>query len=176
MRHIAVIRDAAIIRNIAAALLVVTSVVPSRGVAQGAPPRPAPATGQSPAADTLRRAIVAADSMLFEAFNRRDAAALATFFTRDLEFYQDNEGVETFAQTMRDFRQMFAQPAAIRRELVPGTLEVYRIRNYGAMEVGRHRFCHVENGQNECGEFSFVHIWRRTRAGWRIARVVSYGH
>ncbi len=166
----------AVIRHIAAALVVVTAVVPSRAVAQGAPPGPAPATGQLAAADTLRRAIVAADSALFAAFNRRDARALATFFTRDLEFYQDNEGVETFAQTMRDFRQMFAQQAAIRRELVPGTLEVYPIRNYGAMEVGRHRFCHAENGRNECGEFSFVHIWRRTRSGWRIARVVSYGH
>ena len=169
-------RHTAIVRHMAAALLVATTAVASSVVAQGAPPGPAPATGQSPAVDTLRQAIVAADSALFEAFNRRDARALATFFTRDLEFYQDNEGVDSFAQTMRDFRQMFAQPAAIRRELVPGTLEVYPIRNYGAMEVGRHRFCHLENGRNECGEFSFVHIWRRTRAGWRIARVVSYGH
>ncbi|NUQ20949.1 MAG: nuclear transport factor 2 family protein [Gemmatimonadaceae bacterium] len=169
-------RHTAIIRHIAATLLVATAAVASRGVAQGTPPGPAPATGQSPAVDTLRQAIVAADSALFDAFNQRDARTLATFFTRDLEFYQDNEGVETFAQTMRDFRQMFAQPAAIRRELVPGTLEVYPIRNYGAMEVGRHRFCHLENGRNECGEFSFVHIWRRTKAGWRIARVVSYGH
>jgi hypothetical protein len=126
--------------------------------------------------DSLYSVIASADSALFAAFNRRDLSRLASFFTRDLEFYQDNEGVENYAQTMRDFRQMFGQPAPLHRELVPGSLEVYPIKNYGAMEVGRHRFCHVENGKEDCGTFSFVHIWRRTKAGWRISRVVSYGH
>ena len=129
----------------------------------------------SPPSD-LHSAIAAADSALFAAFNQRDLITLRAFFTRDLEFYQDNEGVEDYAQTMRDFGQMFGQPAPIRRELVPGTLEVYPIKNYGAMEVGRHRFCHVENGTDNCGTFSFVHIWRQTKAGWKISRVVSYGH
>jgi hypothetical protein len=131
---------------------------------------------QASSASGLRDTIVAADSTLFAAFNRRDLVKLRSFFTRDLEFYQDNEGVENHAQTMRDFSQMFAQPASIRRELVPGSLEVYPIKNYGAMEVGRHRFCHVENGEDNCGTFSFVHIWQKTKLGWKIARVVSYGH
>jgi ketosteroid isomerase-like protein len=124
----------------------------------------------------LHSAIAVADSSLFAAFNQRDLVKLRSFFTRDLEFYQDNEGVEDYAQTMRDFGQMFAQPASVRRELVAGTLEVYPIKNYGAMEVGRHKFCHVENGEDSCGTFSFVHIWRQTKAGWKISRVVSYGH
>jgi len=34
---------------------------------------------------------------------------------------------------------MFRQPSTIRRELVPGSLEVYPIKNYGAIEVGSHR-------------------------------------
>jgi hypothetical protein len=132
--------------------------------------------GSASSPTDLHSAIAAADSALFAAFNRRDLITLRSFFTRDLEFYQDNEGVENYAQTMRDFGQMFEQPASIRRELVPGTFEVYPIKNYGAMEVGRHRFCHVENGSDNCGTFSFVHIWRRTKAGWKISRVVSYGH
>jgi len=126
--------------------------------------------------DSLYIAIAAADSALFAAFNRRDLSRLESFFTRDLEFYQDNEGVENYAKTMKDFRQMFGQPAPLHRELVPRSMEVYPIKNYGAMEVGRHRFCHLENGKEDCGTFSFVHIWRRTKAGWRISRVVSYGH
>ncbi|MFL5561069.1 MAG: nuclear transport factor 2 family protein [Gemmatimonadaceae bacterium] len=133
-----------------------------------------PGSASSPS--DLRSAIAAADSSLFAAFNQRDLIRLRSFFTRDLEFYQDNEGVENYAQTVRDFGQMFRQPASIRRELVPGSLEVYPIKNYGAMEVGRHRFCHVENGSDNCGTFAFVHIWRKTKAGWKIARVVSYGH
>jgi len=120
--------------------------------------------------------IAAADSALFAAFNQRDLAKLMTFFARDLEFYQDNEGVENYAQTKEDFAQMFRQPAPIRRALVPRSLEVFPIKNYGAMEVGVHRFCHVEQGKEECGTFRFVHVWRRTDRKWQIARVVSYGH
>jgi ketosteroid isomerase-like protein len=124
----------------------------------------------------LRDEIAAADSALFSAFNQRDLPKLMSFFTRDLEFYQDNEGVENYAQTKKDFGQMFGQSAPIQRALVSGSLEVFPIKNYGAMEVGQHRFCHVENGKDDCGTFHFVHIWRRTDQGWRIARVVSYGH
>ena len=119
---------------------------------------------------------MAAESALFSAFNQRDLTRVMSFFTRDLEFYQDNEGVATYAQTKKDFGQMFGQADRIRRELVPGSLEVFPIKNYGAMQVGRHRFCHVENGKEECGTFSFVHIWRRTDRGWQIARAISYGH
>ena len=133
-------------------------------------------TGQTQASGDLYSAIAAADSALFNAFNQRNLAKFRSFFTRDLEFYQDNEGVENFAQTMKDFGQMFEQAAPIHRELVPGSLEVYPIKNYGAIEVGRHRFCHIENGKDDCGTFSFVHIWRQTKTGWQISRVVSYGH
>ena len=132
--------------------------------------------GRSLPPPSLREEIVAADSALFGAFNQRNLPKLMSFFTRDLEFYQDNEGVANYEQTKSDFGQMFGQAAHIRREVVPGSLEVFPIKNYGAMEVGRHRFCHVENGKEECGTFSFVHIWRRTDQKWQIARVVSYGH
>ena len=48
------------------------------------------------APNDLRAAIAAADSALFTAYNRRDLAKLQSFFTPDLEFYQDNEGVENY--------------------------------------------------------------------------------
>jgi hypothetical protein len=125
---------------------------------------------------SLREDIARADSALFAAFNARDMTRFRAYFARDLEFYQDNEGVENYAQTMKDFGHMFAQPAHIRRDLVPGSLEVYPVKNYGAIEAGSHRFCHTENGKEDCGTFKFVHIWRSTKAGWKITRVVSYAH
>jgi ketosteroid isomerase-like protein len=127
-------------------------------------------------APSLQEEITSADSALFAAFNARDLGRFRTFFSRDLEFYQDNDGVENYAQTLNDFARMFRSSAPIRRDLVPGTLEVYPIKNYGAIEAGSHRFCHVENGKDDCGTFKFVHIWRRTNAGWKITRVVSYAH
>jgi hypothetical protein len=125
---------------------------------------------------TLQVEIVRMDSLLFAAFNAGDLTKLQTFFARDLEFYQDNEGLENYTQTMKDFREMLGQPSRIRRDLVPGSVEVYPIKNYGAIEVGSHRFCHEENGRTECGTFKFLHVWRKTGNTWRLSRIVSYAH
>ena len=135
---------------------------------------------QTPAAtivdQSLQVEIARVDSLLFAAFNAGDLTRLKTFFAADLEFYQDNEGLENYAQTMKDFQEMLHQPSRIRRELVPGSLEVYPIKNYGAIEIGAHRFCHEEKGRAECGTFKFLHVWRKTGKTWRLSRIVSYAH
>jgi hypothetical protein len=77
----------------------------------------------------LRDEIAAADSALFTAFNQRDLTKVMSYFSRDLEFYHDNEGVASYAQTQKDFGQMFGQAAPIRRELVAGSLEVFPVKN-----------------------------------------------
>lgn len=125
---------------------------------------------------SLHVEIARADSLLFAAFNAGDLQRLKSYFAPDLEFYQDNEGLENYAQTMKDFQEMLHQPSRIRRELLPGSLEVYPIKNYGAIEVGSHRFCHEEKGRTECGTFKFVHVWRKTGKTWRLSRIVSYAH
>ena len=125
---------------------------------------------------SLKVEIARMDSLLFAAFNARDLARMETLFAPDLEFYQDNEGLENYSQTMKDFREMFQQPSPIRRMLVRGSLEVYPIKNYGAIEVGSHRFCHEENGKSECGTFKFLHVWRKVGNSWQLSRVVSYAH
>ena len=134
------------------------------------------ATNQSARTSGLQSEIERMDRLLFAAFNARDFTALQTFFAPDLEFYQDNEGFENYTQTMKDFSEMFRQPSKIRRELIPGSLEVYPIKNYGAIEVGSHRFCHDENGKAECGTFKFLHVWRKTDSTWQLSRIVSYAH
>ena len=155
--------------------LVVMLAVGTRAFAQ-APISSAAGERGLPSPPDLRAEITAADSALFAAFNQRDLAKVMSFFTRDLEFYQDNEGLENYAETMKDFREMLRQPSQIRRTLVPGSLEVYPIKNYGAIEVGSHRFCHTENGKAECGTFKFLHVWRKTGLRWQLSRIVSYAH
>jgi ketosteroid isomerase-like protein len=116
------------------------------------------------------------DARLSDAFNKHDLNKLKSLFADDLEFYQDNEGLARYEQTVKDFETMFAQGNNITRELVENTLEVYPIKNYGAIETGAHRFCHVENGKNECGTFRFVHIWQKKDSQWKISRAISYNH
>jgi hypothetical protein len=115
----------------------------------------------TPLERSLRAEIARMDSTVFATFNARDLTTLKTFFSPDLEFYQDNEGLENYSQTIKDFNDMFHQPSQIRRELVPGSLEVYPMKGYGAIEVGSHRFCHEQDGKRECGTFKFLHVWRK---------------
>lgn len=116
------------------------------------------------------------DSVLFNAFNSRDTTTFKKLFTEDLEFYHDKGGLTGYAETIGFMRSTANNNNGLRRDLVPGTLEVYLIPNYGAMEIGSHIFCHQENGKQDCGTFKFVHIWKQVGNEWKISRVVSYDH
>ena len=116
------------------------------------------------------------DQMIFDAFNAHDVDRLMSYFTEDLEFYHDTGGVENYAQNDAGFRKMFASVPDIRRDLVKESLEVYPIKDFGAMEIGQHRFCHKENGKDDCGTFGFAMVWKKVGDSWKISRVLSYGH
>lgn len=133
---------------------------------------PAPTAQSRELSDTIERM----DAKIFEAFNTHNAEALMSMFTEDLEFYQDNDGLKKYQQVKEDFTKMFASASDIKRNLVKDTLEVYPIKDYGAIEIGAHRFCHTEGGKEECGTFQFAMVWRKTGDSWKISRVLSYGH
>ncbi|MFZ1694194.1 MAG: nuclear transport factor 2 family protein [Flavobacteriales bacterium] len=143
--------------------------------------QPAPTT-TSPASvavdHELTTTIATLDSSLFSAFNAHDAAALGTFFTPDLEFYHDKTGLAGYDSTMAAFTRLFTQPATadMRREIVPGTLEVHPLGDFGLLEICQHRFCHTENGKEECGTFKNIMIWRKEGASYKVSRVISFDH
>ena len=126
--------------------------------------------------DSLYKEIAHMDSVLFNAFNNRDLEKFKTLFTEDLEFYHDKGGLTDYTYSINSFKNTIAQNNGLRRELVKGSLEVYPIKDYGAIEVGSHTFCHMENGKNDCGTFKFVHVWKRINDQWKISRVISYDH
>lgn len=125
---------------------------------------------------SLYKEIAAMDKVLFDAFNRQDAAGVKAVFSTDLEFFHDMGGLQNYEQNDKATRELFARDLRLKRELVPGSMEVYPVKDYGAIQTGRHTFCHVENGKDDCGTFKFLQIWKRTAEGWKLARVVSYGH
>jgi uncharacterized protein DUF4440 len=126
--------------------------------------------------DSLYDTIAHMDSVLFNAYNAQDVEKIKTLFTTDLEFYHDKGGLTNYAQNMESFKTNFEKNQGIRRDLVPGSLEVYSVKDYGAMEIGSHKFCHEENGKQDCGTFKFAMVWKKTNDGWKISRVISYGH
>ncbi len=145
-----------------------------------APPAVAGAAANAPAAPEepidLTATVAGLDGALFDAFNAHQLDRMMGLFAEDLEFYHDKGGLQTWADVKAGFEKMFASNNGIRRELVPGTVEVYPIPSWGALEEGSHEFCHVEDGKTICGTFKFVILWRQGPSGWKAARVMSYGH
>ena len=120
--------------------------------------------------------IVQMDKQMFDAFNAHDIEGAMALFAEDLEFFHDKGGLLRYKDAYEGTKSNFDKNNGLRRDLVPGSLEVYPIGNYGAVQVGSHRFCHVEDGKDDCGIFKFVHVWRKTGHEWKLARVVSYDH
>ena len=134
------------------------------------------ATTAQPQNDALRDEILAMDAMLFEAFNNRDLETMKQLFDPDLEFYHDTGGVSDYRQSVENSRRLFEADTGLTRELLIEYARVYPVPDYGAIQVGKHRFCHPENGEMDCGVFEFLHIWKKNDSGWTVARVVSYAH
>lgn len=132
----------------------------------------------TPVSTGLYDTIVQMDSILFNAFNTRDFDKLKTFFSEDLEFYHDLGGLTNYQQNLDAFKKTFQSDRKVRREVVVGSLEVYPIKNYGAVEIGIHRFYVTEKGQKEKlgSEAKFVHVWEKKDIEWKITRIISYGH
>lgn len=139
---------------------------------------PAAPADYTPVSRELFDTIRLQDSILFAAFNAHDSRALMAHFSEDLEFYHDKGGLSDFGQTAAGFDTLFARNATtgMRRDIVPGSLEVYPIGDYGAVETCLHRFCHEENGKQDCGTFKNILIWKKSEDGWKVTRVISYDH
>ena len=141
------------------------------------PAKPMPAAAPNPLTkEELYQTVARLDAEMFAAFNAHDVNKLMSYFAAGLEFYHDKGGLANFSQTKEGFTRMFAQSPDISRTLVPGTLEVYPVQGYGAVHIATQRFCHVENGRNDCGNSRFVMVWQQQAGTWRITRVVSYDH
>ena len=116
------------------------------------------------------------DSVLFTAFNAGDADGVLAVMDADLEFYHDTAGLSTYARNEEMTRSLLSRDDRPLRELVPGSMEVYPVPDFGAIQVGEHKFCHEDNGVDDCGTFKFLHIWKKVDGGWKVVRVVSYDH
>lgn len=132
----------------------------------------------SPTAGVLFERIAALDSAVFDAFNHCDSPAQlrkhASYFAPDVEFYHDTGGVTWTRDAMiAKTRQNVC--GHFRRELIPGSLRVYPVKDFGAIEQGVHRFCPINSGTCD-GIADFVVVWRRQGDAWQITRVLSYGH
>jgi hypothetical protein len=125
--------------------------------------------------DELFRTIASLDTALFDSYNGCDLEKFKSFLIDDVEFYHDQGGLTVGAQTVTDQVKKNICGKA-RRELVPGTLQVYPMRGYGAVEIGVHRFYPPQKGSEPTGEAKFIHLWQKKDGAWKITRAISYDH
>ena len=135
-----------------------------------------PTFSKPPISEVLFNKIAQLDSLLFAAYNNQDITTMKSLFSKDLEWYQDNGGLLYYDQVFKNFENILQRDSKINRTLVKGSLSVFPIKNYGAVETGEHRFCHKENGKNDCGIFKFMMLWQKKEGEWKITRVISYNH
>jgi Domain of unknown function (DUF4440) len=124
----------------------------------------------------LDKVVTTLDAALFDAYNRCDLEKFASFFVDNVEFYHDQGGV-TLGRTALTDSVKKNICGRVSRELVPGTLQVYYMKGYGAVEMGVHRFHHPGHEDTEpVGEGKFIHLWQYKEGAWKITRVISYDH
>ena len=126
-----------------------------------------------PDSQSLYDTIVKWDSIYFTAYNTCDLEKQRSIFSDSLEFYHDKGGLSTSKKEIMEALQKNIC-GKVTRELVPESIEVYPIKDFGAVEMGMHRF---HNNQEPAGSSShagkFVIIWQHLNNTWRITRVIS---
>ena len=132
-----------------------------------------PAGAQLPASDPLYQTILGLDTTLFDAYNHCDLAKMGSMVADDLEFYHDQTGLSVGRQSLIDAVKNNIC-GKVQRQLV-GTLEVYPLKGYGAVEIGVHRFTHPGD-PNNVGDAKFVQLWQLKDGGWKLTRVISFDH
>jgi len=124
--------------------------------------------------DDLYKTVAGLDTMLFSAYNHCDLDKLGAMVAEDLEFYHDQTGLSVGRQTfLAAIKNNIC--GKVHRELVAGTLEVYPLKGYGAVEIGVHRFTHPDD-RTQLGEAKFVTVWQLKDGEWEITRALSFDH
>ena len=91
--------------------------------------------------------------------------------SEDLEFYHDRSGLST---SKKDYIESIKNNICgkVTRVLAKGSIEVYDIRGYGAVEIGYHSFKNAVEGV-ESEPSKFVILWRLKDKQWQLARAIS---
>lgn len=125
-----------------------------------------------PVDTVLFDAIISMDKQFFDAYNNCDLAKQAEIYADDIEFFHDQGGLTTSKQDLIDATKMNIC-GKVTRELIEGSVEVYPIKNYGAVQVGLHKFHNKQEPHEEAKPSKFITMWRKENEKWKMAKVIS---
>ncbi|MCJ7466783.1 MAG: nuclear transport factor 2 family protein [Maribacter sp.] len=128
--------------------------------------------GQQGSYEALYHEIARMDSIYFEAYNTCDMVKQAAIYADNVEFYHDQGGLSTSKKAILESIEKNICHK-VTRELVPGSIEVYPIKDFGAVEIGLHKFHNSQEPDAVPKPSKFIVIWEQKDHNWLISRVIS---
>lgn len=121
---------------------------------------------------TLYNTILEQDRIYFEAYNTCDLILQNKMIPEDLEFYHDKGGLMT---SKSDYMEGLKNNICgkVTRQLVAGSVEVFPINNFGAVQIGMHTFYNNQEPNAISKPSKFIVIWKKEANIWQMSRVVS---
>ncbi len=116
--------------------------------------------------------IIKQDAVFFEAYNTCDLKIQEEIYADDVEFFHDKAGFMDSKKEIIASTQKYICNK-VRRELVKEGLEIYPIKNYGAVEIGYHKFYNKSNPNDVAEPMKFMIVWRHQGNRWKIEKVIS---
>ncbi|OIQ28485.1 MAG: DUF4440 domain-containing protein [Bacteroidetes bacterium MedPE-SWsnd-G2] len=125
-----------------------------------------------PVDKTLYDEILAMDKMYFDAYNACDMKTQEALYSDSIEFFHDKGGLSTSKQDILDAIEKNIC-GKVTRALVEGSVEVYPIKDYGAVEIGYHKFYNKQEPDAVSKAVKFIVVWENENGNWLIAKVIS---
>lgn len=129
-------------------------------------------TAYKPVDAALYHTIAAQDSIFFAAYNTCDLETQARYYADTIEFYHDKGGLMTDKNEILASTKKYVC-GRTSRELLKGSIEVYPIQDFGAVEMGQHIFRNSEEPNASVHASKFIIFWRHRDGGWQMTKVVS---
>ncbi|QHI37954.1 hypothetical protein IMCC3317_33370 [Kordia antarctica] len=125
-----------------------------------------------PVDQELYNTIVDLDKRFFDAYNTCDLETQNELLSEDIEFFHDKGGLSTSkTQIMEAMKNNIC--GKVTRTLIDGTVEVYPIAGYGAVQMGEHKFYNNQEPSAKSIPSKFVTIWKNDNGNWQMTRIVS---
>lgn len=116
--------------------------------------------------------IVAMDKEYFDAYNTCDMKKQESLYSENLEFFHDEGGLTTSKQDiLASIEKNIC--GKVTRTLIEGSIEVYPIKDYGAIEIGYHKFFNNQEPNAESKPSKFILVWKNEEDKWLITKVIS---
>ena len=120
----------------------------------------------------LYNEIIKMDSIYFTAYNTCDMKTQVSIYNDNIEFFHDKGGLLTDkAQLLKSLKENICNK--VTRTLIKGSIEVYPINNYGAIQIGYHKFYNKEEPNATSTPSKFIITWKKENEKWTITKVIS---